>query len=178
MRTLILTVVFLGVSMACADSARTQNVAAAEPIATLQRQLKQDGYNPGAGNGVVTEQTQRALSAYIARNGHPPPGLATDPVKQAQTGLQRLGLFAGPVDGTVGPETRDAILRFQAARHLAIDPRVSDTLLAALGDAAGTAPAVGAAAAPAAPPAVAASGPSRPVGRRPLPSWLNPPPIR
>jgi peptidoglycan hydrolase-like protein with peptidoglycan-binding domain len=119
-------------------------------------------------------------------------------VRHAQAVLQRLGLLAGPIDGDLGPATRDAIIRFEAARHLAIDPRVSDSLLAALGEAAAGAtaessppappPAPSAAAAPpagATPPAAPqtaaeapAEAPSGATGRQPLPPGVNPPPIR
>src|SRR5207302_553441 len=157
--------------------------------------LQREGYSPGPANGVMTEQTRRAIAAYAARSGRPPDALAGSgpaegPIERAQAGLQRLGLFGGPVDGVVGPQTRDAIIRFQAGRHVAIDPRVSDALLAAL-DAAGAGasavPAASAAAAPPSAPETAASAPppSAPsgavpeaLGRRPLPDWVNPPAIR
>jgi len=125
---------------------------ASGPIAALQQQLKREGFAPGPVNGVMTEATRRALTLYQRRRGRPPEALATpaggadiDPVKRAQADLQRLGLFAGPLDGVVGPQMRDAIIRFEAARHLAIDPRVSDNLLSALDEARadrGTAPAM------------------------------------
>ena len=158
-----------------AVAARSAPVGSAVPgpIAELQRQLREEGYNPGVVNGVMTEQTRHALSAYLGRNGHPPANGLIEPVKRAQASLQRLGLFAGPVDGNVGPQTRDAILRFQAAHHLAIDPRVTDTLLAALPDTSTTG-----SAGPVAPATTAPSASSDELGRRPLPSWVNPPPIR
>jgi len=152
------------------------------PIAALQQQLKEEGYRPGPVNGVMTEATRRALTAYQRRTGRPPEALAAaggaDPVKRAQADLQRLGLYAGPLDGVVGPWTRDAIIRFEAARRLPIDPRVSDRLLAAL-------EAAGAEAGTTRPPApgptseaAAAEAPPEASGRRPLPPGVNPPPIR
>jgi peptidoglycan hydrolase-like protein with peptidoglycan-binding domain len=178
--------------------------SAAGPIAALQQELKQQGFAPGPVNGVMTEQTRRALDAYLRRATRPPQALGgmADPVRRAQAGLQRLGLLAGPVDGVVGPATRDAIIRFEAARRLPIDPRVSDSLLAALDEAgaaagapAGSAPAGpagGAALAPptgpaAAPPPGSAAAPAPPAaaeaapdatGRQPLPPGVTPPPIR
>jgi peptidoglycan hydrolase-like protein with peptidoglycan-binding domain len=161
------------------------------PIAALQQQLKREGFAPGPVNGVMTEETRRALILYQRRNGRPPEALAAaapggagaDPVRRAQADLQRLGLFAGPVDGIVGPRMRDAIIRFEAARHLAVDPRVSDNLLAALGEAGadpGTAPA--SAAATAAQTATPETAPPETTpeatGRRKLPPGVNPPPIR
>lgn len=166
-------------------------------IAALQQQLKQEGYAPGPVNGVMTDKTRQAILAYERRTGHPPEALAAgegDPVKRAQAGLQRLGLFAGPADGVIGPQTRDAIIRFEAGRHLPVDPRVSDRLLAALEEAgAASAPANTATAAPASPPEPPDSpsatpgpttaelpegAPPEALGRRQLPAWVNPPPIR
>ena len=210
MRRAILWVAFLGAAVAGSDAAPAQNVAAPAappaasapgPIAAIQEQLKRDGYMPGVVNGVMTEQTQRAIAAYERRNGRPPDALAVsgqtsaggNPVARAQVGLRQLGLLDGPPDGAVGPQTRDAIIRFQAAHRLAIDPRVSDSLLAALDQAGGTPAAASATATPAAPaPAASAEVPAAPasaqaaspeatpesLGRRPLPSWVNPPPIR
>ena len=150
------------------------------PIAAIQQQLQQAGYAPGPINGVMTDKTRQAVALYRRRTGHLPAGAEADPVKEVQSSLQRLGLFAGPVDGALGPQTRDAIIRFEAQRHLAIDPRVSDRLLTELAQAGGN---QGKAAPP---PAEPNAGPAAPppaaspeaLGRRPLPSWVNPPPIR
>src|SRR5204862_7171080 len=73
------------------------------------------------------------------------------PVVLAQKGLRQLGFYSGPTDGALGPGTRDAIIRFEVSRHLPVDPRVSDRLLAALAQE-NTATAT-AATTPAAPPA-------------------------
>lgn len=167
-------------------------------IAALQQQLKAAGYATGPINGVMTEATRRAIAAYVRRTGHPPEALAAaggDPIGRAQEGLQRLGLFAGRADGVVGPQTRDAIIRFEAGRRLPIDPRISDRLLAEL-EQAGAATATASPRPEAAAPAPSASAPAAPgtsgqataqlpegaapeaLGRRPLPAWVNPPPIR
>src|SRR6266545_3484778 len=89
------------------------------------------------GSVAAVAQNVTAPAALAAPGAAPgaamaPGSAGADPVKRAQANLQRLGLFAGPVDGVVGPRMRDAIIRFEAARRLAIDPRVSDRLLAAL----------------------------------------------
>src|SRR5207247_2342693 len=131
-----------------ADRAAAQDVAApaaaADPglIAATQQQWQREGYSPGPANGVRTEQTRRAIADYAARTGRPPEALAgsepaAGPIERAQTGLQRLGLFAGPADGGGGPQARDAIIRFQAGPHLANDPRVSHPLLTAPAEAGG-----------------------------------------
>lgn len=144
--------------------------AASGPIATLQEQLKREGFAPGPVNGVMTEETRRALAASERRTRQP--RAEPDPVKRVQSALQQLGLFAGPVDGVVGAQTRDAIIRFEAARHLTVDPRVSDRLLAELDGMAQSAAGNN-------PPASVSSPTSAPTatGREPLPPGVAPPPI-
>ena len=200
MRTAKLWVAFLGAFLASSDRAPAQNVAApaaaAEPglIAATQQQLQREGYSPGPANGVMTEQTRRAIADYAARTGKPPDALAasgqsrsrSDPVARAQAGLRQLGMLDGAPDGVVGPQTRDAIIRFQAAHHLAIDPRVNDALLTALAEAGAGATAAPASTEAVAPPASSAPATLSPaegaapeaLGRRPLPDWVNPPAIR
>ena len=172
-------------------------------IAALQAELREAGFDPGPANGVMTEQTTRALIAYERRMRRMPQAIASvgvdaaDPVMRAQKELKRLGFYSGRPDGELGPGTRDAIIQFEVSRQLPVDPRVSDRLLEAL---AGQAPTTNsnAAAAPAAPPPSAqdnappppapatgsqvATGATAPApeatGRQPLPGWVNPPPIR
>ena len=136
----------------------------------------------------MTEKTTRALIAYERRMKHMPQAIASvgvdaaDPVLLAQKGLQQLGFYSGPTDGALGPGTRDAIIRFEVSRHLPVDPRVSDRLLAALeaaGAEAGTAPPALPGSLPqAAPAAQAQEATSEATGRRQLPPGVNPPPIR
>ncbi len=196
---------------AIAVEARAQSDAAAPSgappsIAALQEELRQAGFDPGPVNGVMSEKTTRALIAYERRMRRMPQAIASvgvdaaDPVLRAQQELKRLGFYAGPADGALGPSTRDAIIRFEVSRQLPVDPRVSDRLLAALAE---QAPAASnTAAAPATPPAPApapsaegtpapspaapqvATGGANPLpapeatGRQALPGWVNPPPIR
>lgn len=172
-------------------------------IAALQAELREAGFDPGPANGVMTEQTTRALIAYERRMRRMPQAIASvgvdaaDPVMRAQKELKRLGFYAGRPDGELGPGTRDAIIRFEVSRQLPVDPRVSDRLLEALAEqAAGTNS--NAEAAPTTPPPSAqenappspapatgpqvATGATAPApeatGRQPLPGWVNPPPIR
>ena len=203
--------VALWLIVAIAGDARAQSDATAPSgappsIAALQEELRQAGFDPGPVNGVMNEKTTRALVAYERRMHRMPQAIASvgvdaaDPVLRAQKELKRLGFYAGPADGALGPSTRDAIIRFEVSRQLPVDPRVSDRLLAALTEQAP--PASNTATAPAAPPAPApassaqgtpapapaapqvatgaASPPPAPeaTGRQPLPGWVNPPPIR
>ena len=173
-------------------------------IAALQEELRQAGFDPGPANGVMTEQTTRALVAYERRMRRMPQAIASvgvdaaDPVMRAQKELKRLGFYSGRPDGELGPGTRDAIIRFEVSRQLPVDPHVSDRLLEALAE---QAPATNsnAATAPATPPPPSAQETAPPLpppaagsqvatganapapeatGRQPLPGWVNPPPIR
>jgi L,D-peptidoglycan transpeptidase YkuD (ErfK/YbiS/YcfS/YnhG family) len=54
-------------------------------------------------------------------------------VRCLQERLNRLGFGAGPVDGQFGPLTRDAVVRFQRARGLAVDGVVGRQTARALG---------------------------------------------
>ena len=182
-----------------AQSEASAPPAGPTPIATLQQELREAGFDPGPVNGVMTEKTTRALIAYERRMKHMPQAIASvgvdaaDPVLRAQQELRRLGFYTGPADGALGPGTRDAIIRFEVNRRLPVDPRVSDRLLSALAEqapppsntAAAPAPVSPSAAAPASPAAqqVATGGATPPpapeaTGRQPLPDWVNPPPIR
>src|SRR5437868_14985388 len=172
------------------------------PIAALQEELRQAGFDPGPANGVMTEQTTRALVAYERRMRRMPQAIASvgvdaaDPVMRAQKELKRLGFYSGRPDGELGPGTRDAIIRFEVSRQLPVDPRVSDRLLEALAE---QAPATNSNAATATPPPPSAQETAPPLpppatgsqvatganapapeatGRQPLPGWVNPPPIR
>ena len=208
MYTRILVALWLITAIVCTahaqgDTAAGQSAPGVPPsIAALQDELRQAGFDPGPVNGVMTEKTTRALVAYERRMHHMPQAIASvgvdaaDPVMRAQKGLKQLGFYSGPADGDLGPATRDAIIRFEVQHQLAVDPRVSDRLLAALAE---RAPASSAATAPvpptptspeettpASPPpaspqvATGAANPPEPeaTGRQPLPSWVNPPPIR
>jgi peptidoglycan hydrolase-like protein with peptidoglycan-binding domain len=203
----ILVALWLIAAIAVEASAQSDAPApsgAPPSIAALQEELRQAGFDPGPVNGVMSEKTTRALIAYERRMRRMPQAIASvgvdaaDPVLRAQQELKRLGFYAGPADGALGPSTRDAIIRFEVSRQLPVDPRVSDRLLATLTEQAP--PASNTAGAPAAPPAPAsptegnpapapaapqvatgaASPPPAPeaTGRQPLPGWVNPPPIR
>jgi len=55
-----------------------------------------------------------------------PPAGAAAFASRAQRALNGLGCDAGPVDGTIGPHTRSAIIRFQAANGLGQDGHLTD----------------------------------------------------
>jgi peptidoglycan hydrolase-like protein with peptidoglycan-binding domain len=71
--------------------------------------------------GACPASAVAALAALVLLLG-PAPAVAARPgVAALQVALHERGVFAGTVDGVVGPVTRDAVRRFQARRGLAVD---------------------------------------------------------
>jgi hypothetical protein len=54
-------------------------------------------------------------------------------VQAAQTQLAALGYYNGPVDGILGPTTRDALAKYQAAKQLRVTGSLSPDTLQSLG---------------------------------------------
>ncbi len=126
----------------------------------VQQQLSRLGFDPGPVDGVFGANTQMAISAFERQQGMPvsgqiSPTLAaqldaaqqapavatpqaatvvtqTESVRTAQTHLQTLGLEPGPIDGQLGPNTRQALRRFQEQQGLAVTGELTDPVLAAL----------------------------------------------
>jgi peptidoglycan hydrolase-like protein with peptidoglycan-binding domain len=171
MRTaFILSALALSIAAAAAAPSETG------PIAFAQRQLRSSGYDAGPVNGVMTEKTERAIRAYRRSGGGAAllaVNAAGNAVVDVQRALSEAGLLQAPADGVIGPATRDAIIRFEVAHRMPLDPRVSDRLLAALAPGAAVP-----AAAPAPPAAPTPPAPSGALGRQPLPPGVTPPPIR
>lgn len=53
-------------------------------------------------------------------------------IRFVQTRLAQLGFAPGPVDGVLGEKTRDAIKKFENARHIPVSGEISRALLEAL----------------------------------------------
>ena len=60
-------------------------------------------------------------------------GLSVAWVLQAQERLKAAGFEPGPLDGTLGPQTRDALRRYQKTRHLPATGELDAVTLKALG---------------------------------------------
>lgn len=61
------------------------------------------------------------------------PAYASNPVEIAvQVELQRLGYYAGPIDGNIGPGTQKAIAKFQSLNGLPANGQINQALLTAL----------------------------------------------
>jgi hypothetical protein len=54
-------------------------------------------------------------------------------VADVQTELTQFGYYSGPVDGIFGPTTRDAVAKYQIAKHLDVTGSLSPDTLQALG---------------------------------------------
>src|SRR5690349_20098529 len=67
------------------------------------------------------QQQQPAADPYTERN------------KQVQEALRQRGLFNGPVNGVIGPNTQAAIARFQQSWPMPVNGMLDDHTLAALG---------------------------------------------
>ena len=62
-----------------------------------------------------------------------PPLKAADTVTRVQVGLAELGYEPGAINGQLGQETRNAILRFERDRGIAPTGDISPTLIVELG---------------------------------------------
>ena len=60
------------------------------------------------------------------------PGAAEQTNIAVQQELAKRGFYQGPIDGSVGPETRKAISRFQSVEKLTVTGRVDGPTLDAL----------------------------------------------
>ncbi|HEX8490199.1 MAG TPA: peptidoglycan-binding domain-containing protein [Chthoniobacterales bacterium] len=60
-------------------------------------------------------------------------GAADSNVSQIQSALSREGYYSGAIDGNLGPETRNALRRYQRDRGLSVTGRVDRATINALG---------------------------------------------
>ncbi len=127
-------------------------------IEAVQQALEVMGYDPGPVDGAMGDNTRRAVKAFQGEFGLAVDGkvdevllerlrsaAAVDTASQEkrltrqgllrsytraiQDGLHDLGLDPGPVDGIVGPLTRQAVRAFQAAANVDVTGMISPQLL-------------------------------------------------
>jgi hypothetical protein len=117
---------------------------------SMDRQEK--GTAVGAGGGAVVgaavggpigAAVGAGVGGYAGHYETQPGGLASgttsgtrygsDTVRSVQQALNDMGYNAGPTDGQMGPNTRDALLRFQQSRGLPQTGEPDSQTLAALG---------------------------------------------
>jgi peptidoglycan hydrolase-like protein with peptidoglycan-binding domain len=84
-----------------------------------------------------TRQITEAVNMTEVAPGSPPPGTlrqpkAVDTVTRVQVGLAELGYEPGAINGQMGQQTRNAILKFERDRGIAPTGDISATLIAEL----------------------------------------------
>jgi hypothetical protein len=84
-----------------------------------------------AERGIPTELALQAVESAAAGRTAPPP--VADPVREAQDRLNAAGFDAGPVDGIVGPRTKRALIKYQAANGLEVTGELDASTLARFG---------------------------------------------
>lgn len=143
------------------------HAASETTIWSIQEGLAAMGYDPGIADGNAGSNTERAIKAFQAEFGYAATGEASDVLlgeintalaagaaspeqllrregllraysRAVQEALVDLGYDPGPVDGAVGPMTRDSIRAFQSANAMAVTGEVSKPLLEALNTARGS----------------------------------------
>jgi len=130
-------------------------------IIGIQDALNRLGFDAGSADGVAGSRTERAIEAFQVEFGYTPDGRATPQLLERlntaiaqgaaspERMLQRSGMLRsyaravqealiargynpGPVDGALGPQTREAIRAYQGAHGLSQTGEVSRDLLAHL----------------------------------------------
>lgn len=143
----LLLVAFSLTSVAYADTYKTGSSGKA--IEGIQQQLKALGFFQGKIDGDFGSQTETAVKRFQAKRGLYQDGVvgpgtykylfenaskatnesttSNSDIKQAmsikdiQTALKKLGYYTGAVDGVSGPNTQNAIKKFQRAEKLTAD---------------------------------------------------------
>ncbi|BAZ13667.1 putative N-acetylmuramoyl-L-alanine amidase [Calothrix sp. NIES-4071] len=134
-------------------------------VRSVQQCLRQLGYFRGPITGNFGSQTQDAVTRFQRANGLPAVGSVGPRTQQLlrsqcnaggsssgsgvlrlgsrgqavsnlQSNLSRLRFFNGPINGTFGPQTQDAVIRFQQANGLRADGVVGAGTLQAIRNAA------------------------------------------
>ncbi len=128
-----------------------------DDVAVVQRRLNALGFDAGRPDGMLGPRTRTALRDWQDSAGLPVTGeidsrvmahlaeadLATVPprtgeraplnvVGEVQSTLRAAGYDVGPVDGSMGPRTREAIRAYQRSHAMPVTGRVSPELLAAM----------------------------------------------
>lgn len=119
-------------------------------VRQLQNALKVHGYYDGPIDGVFGGQTRSSIVTYQRQNGLRTTGEPTEallahalrgaaPVRQetaeqkrlrkVQEALTKLGYGPVSADGVIGPETRQAVQRFQLDRNLPLTGEIDDLLI-------------------------------------------------
>ncbi|MGD1094673.1 MAG: peptidoglycan-binding domain-containing protein [Bryobacteraceae bacterium] len=102
---------------ASAHPVPTRNVSSTAPTTAVRRRTTQSGKKPVAAAPHRSAQQQPTQERY----------------KEIQTALTERGYFSGTPDGTWGPESSEALKRFQRDQNLTDDGKIGSLSLIALG---------------------------------------------
>lgn len=113
----------------CASTPNTtEMVGLRAKVNTLEKQVvklqKQQDSLRGAVKSQAKQQqsVNRALSKFqTQRTTAKKPRFVGPSNKDMQTALKNAGYYMGPIDGKIGPKTRDAIMKFQGENDLKVD---------------------------------------------------------
>jgi len=83
------------------------------------------GAAAGAATGYFTDEDTIDLGEPVWEDDDEAAGAQSGVVTRVQSGLARLGYDPGPVDGVAGPQTADAIRRYQSDHGLLTDGRAT-----------------------------------------------------
>ncbi len=72
------------------------------------------------------------IGSGSARTAQEPKSPAPRFVREAQRTLRELGYQPGPVDGVVGPKTKDALAKYQQAERIQVTRRLDPETMARL----------------------------------------------
>lgn len=121
MFTRMILFVFLVFALAgCATSSKKQ-AAQAQPVAQEShfRDYDYDDTLPSESYEKPVKKTYSEPTIQLSR-------------KQIQRALKSAGFYQGPIDGKIGPKTKEAIIKFQKAKSLKADGIVGKRTSAAL----------------------------------------------
>jgi len=116
----ILFVVLVFALAGCATSSKKQ---AAQPQPVAQESYSRDYLYQDTWS---SEKYEKPVNKTYSE-----PAIQLSP-KQIQRALKTAGFYQGPIDGKIGPKTKEAILKFQKAEGLKVDGIVGKRTLAAL----------------------------------------------
>jgi peptidoglycan hydrolase-like protein with peptidoglycan-binding domain len=134
--TVTLTVLGPGGALPAAPSASAATTSSGSALDVLQAQLAQLqlklASQSSSGGTAVPATSGYVFTTYLK------PGSTGEAVTQLQTILTKQGFFSGPISGSYGPMTVDAVVKFQAAQGLTQLGVVGPATRAALNALAGT----------------------------------------
>lgn len=95
----------------------------AQPQPTVQESYSRDYGRDDSRSSESYEKTAKGV--------HSGPAIQLSP-KQVQRALKNAGFYQGPIDGKIGPKTKEAIIKFQKAQGLKADGIIGKRTSAAL----------------------------------------------